>query len=146
MRTRRLGFLVLPLLVFAGCTNRESPGTSYDLRWVGSVTPEAGRCPPASVGTMTAVARDRSITFTPNDGVLVLHGTVGSDGTVHAAFDPQGADHHPFPLRLDAKLTAAGVTGTYTSPICHAHVELHPPAPLPRRLFSPGNILGIGNP
>lgn len=146
MRKRHLGFMVLPLVVLAGCTGRESPGTSYDLRWVGAVTPEAGRCPPSSVGTLTAVVRDRSVTFTPNDGVLVLQGTVGSDGTVHAAFAAQGADRHPFPLRLDATLSEAGVTGTYTSPICRSHVELHPPTPLPRRLFSPGNILGIGNP
>jgi hypothetical protein len=97
------------------------------------------------MGTMTAVVRDRSVAFTPNDGVLVLHGTLDSDGTVHAAFDPQGADHHPFPLRFEAKLSEAGVTGTYTSPICHSHVELHSPKPLPKRLLSPGNILGIGN-
>jgi len=138
--------MVLPIIVLAGCTTRESPGTSYDLRWVGTVTAEAGRCPPSSAGTMTAIVRDRSVTFTPNDGVLVLHGSVGPDGAVQAAFDAQGADRHPFPLRLNARLSEVGVTGTYSSPICRSHVELHPPTPLPRRLFSPGNILGVGNP
>lgn len=146
MRKQQFALAALPFIVLAGCTNRESLGTPYDLRWVGTVAPEAGRCPPSSQGTMTAKIRDRSVTFTPNDGVLVLHGSVGPDGAVHAEFDAQSADHRPFPLRLDAKLSEAGVTGTYSSPICHSHVELHASTPLPRRLFSPGNILGIGNP
>lgn len=146
MRGQQFLFVVLSIGVLAGCTNRESLGASYDLRWTGTVNPEAGRCPEGTQGTMTVVVRDRSVTFTPNDGALVLRGTVGPDGKVRAAFDAQGAERHPFPLRLDAKLSQAGVTGIYTSPICRSHVELHPPRPLPPRLFSPGNILGIGNP
>lgn len=91
-------------------------------------------------------ARDRSVAFTPNDGVLVLRGVVGPDGTVHADFDPAGAGHHPFPLRFEGRLGESGVTGTYSSPLCRAHVELRSPVPVPRTLFSPGNLLGIGKP
>lgn len=95
---------------------------------------------------MTMLSRDRSITFAPSNGVLVLHGTVASDGSVHAALNSIGAEHHPFPLVFEGKLEDAGISGTYTTPICRAHVELQPPKPLRRTLFSPGNILGVGNP
>jgi hypothetical protein len=93
---------------------------------------------------MTMVIADRTITFTPNDGVLVLHGQLGSDGVARAKLDASGAEHHVFPLRFEARVTGAGVSGDYTSPICKARVELHPPQPLPRQLLAPGNILGIG--
>ena len=146
MQGRLVGLAALSLALLMGCTKRESFGASYDLRWVGPVAPESGRCPPQTRGTLTMVARDRSVAFTPNDGVLVLHGTVGADGAVHASLDAPGAEHRPFALRLDAMLTEAGVNGTYTTPICRERVELHPPKPLPRRLFAPGNILGIGKP
>lgn len=94
---------------------------------------------------MTMLTADRTITFTPNDGVLVLRGALDPDGIVRAKLDASGAEHRAFPLRFEAKLTEPGVSGTYTSPICRAHVDLHPPEPLPRQLFAPGNILGIGD-
>jgi hypothetical protein len=146
MQGSRLGLLALSFALLAGCIKRESFGSSYDLRWVGPVTPVAGRCPAASQGTMTMVARDRSVTFAPSDGVIVLRGNVAPDGTVHAGLDTLGADHRPFPLRLEASLSDAGVNGTYTTPICRERVELRSPQPLPRRLFAPGNLLGIGKP
>ncbi len=136
----------LSLLAAAACTNRESLATPYDLRWVGTLTPEAGRCQPSTRTTMTMVTRDRSITFAPSNGVLILHGAVGADGTVHAAFDATGAGHKPFPLRFTGTLRQRGVSGTYTTPICRAHVALHPAEPIPRMLFAPGNVLGIGQP
>lgn len=134
------------MLALGGCGGRESYATSYDLRWVGTVTPEAGRCPPASQATLTLTRRDRAVAFAPNEGVIVLHGSLGANGTVEAALDPGAAGRHPFPLRFTGTIAPDGVTGLYTSPICRAHVELHPPKPLPHTLFSPGNLLGIGNP
>ncbi|HVA41040.1 MAG TPA: hypothetical protein VNF49_10275 [Candidatus Binataceae bacterium] len=145
MRGLKLGSLLLATALLPGCTNRESFGASYDLRWVGTVTPEAGRCGSARRGTMTMVAKDRSVVFTPSDGALVLHGIVGRDGNLRAELELRGPDHRPFPLRLDAVLNRAGVIGSYTTPICRERVELHPAKPLPARLFAPGNILGIGN-
>jgi hypothetical protein len=141
----RPGGALLATLVLVACTARESVGTTYDLRWVGAVTPDAGRCPPPTQGTMTMVTADRTITFTPNDGALVLRGELGSDGVARAKLDAAGAEHRAFPLRFEAKVTEAGVSGSYTSPVCHAHVELHLPQPIPRQLFAPGNILGIGD-
>lgn len=145
MRGLRLGFLLPLLALSCGCMNRESLGASYDLRWVGTVMPEAGRCPPSGQGTMTMLAKDRSITFAPSNGVLVLHGTVDANGEVRAGLDAPGADHRPFPLRLVAVLNEAGVTGHYTTPMCRESIDLHPAKPLPARLFAPGNILGIGS-
>jgi hypothetical protein len=91
------------------------------------------------------VAADRTIAFTPNDGALILRGQLDSDGIARAKLDVIGPEHHAFPLRLEAKVTESGVDGTYTSPICRAHVDLHTPKPVPRELFAPGNILGIGD-
>jgi len=142
-RCRPAGALLVAFALVA-CTGRESVGTTYDLRWVGAVTPEAGRCPPSTQGTMTMVTADRTIAFTPNDGVLVLRGRFGSDGIARAKLDAIGAEHRGFPLRFEAKVTESGVSGTYTSPICRAHVDLHTPKSIPRELFAPGNILGIG--
>ena len=144
MRGRQPGIALLAAFALIACTARESVGTTYDLRWVGAVTPETGRCPAATQGTMTMVIADRTVTFTPDDGVLVLRGALGSDGIVQAKLDAAGAEHRAFPLRLKATVTQSGVSGTYTSPICRAHVELHPPQPIPHQLFAPGNILGIG--
>ena len=144
MRRRQPGTALLAAFALIACTGRESVGTTYDLRWVGAVTPEAGRCPPATQGTMTMLSADRSVTFTPNDGVLVLRGAMGPEGIVQAKLDASGAEHRAFPLRLKATVTESGVSGTYTSPICRAHVDLHPPLPIPRQLFAPGNVLGIG--
>jgi hypothetical protein len=111
---------------------------------VGPVTPEGGsHCGTATNGTLTMVSKDRAITFTPNDGVLVLHGAIAPDGAVHAALDITGSSHRSFPLRLDGTLTQAGINGTYTTPRCRSHVDLHPPKKLPPRIFAPGNILGI---
>lgn len=93
---------------------------------------------------MTMVSADRTVTFTPNDGVLILRGALGADGIVRAKLEVSGSEHHPFPLSFEGRVTEGGVSATYASPICRAHVELHPPQSLPRQLFSPGNILGIG--
>jgi hypothetical protein len=92
------------------------------------------------------LASDRSITFAPGDGVLVLRGSLAADGTLHAEYEATGAGHKPFPLKFDGTLSTSGVNGTFSSPICRAHVELHSPKPIPPMLFAPGNILGIGNP
>lgn len=139
------GVLAFWLLCLAACTGREALGTTYDQRWAGTTTPESGRCPRTSPASMTLLLRDRSITFSPHDGVLVLRGLLGNDGSVHAALDGAGADHRPFPLRFDGQLIDSSVIGTYTSPICRAHVELRAPKPVPRTLFFPGNPLGLGN-
>ncbi len=135
--------LALALPGLAGCGG-EALGSSYDLRWVGTLEPEAGRCPSGGRASMTMRTRDRSILFAPTEGVLVLHGALGANGTVRAALDASGAGRKTFPLRLEASLDRNGVRGTYTTPICRARVALHPAQPMPRTLFEPGNILGIG--
>lgn len=95
---------------------------------------------------MTMLTGDRSITFAPTGGVLVLHGAVGADGAAHASFDATGESHKPFPLRFSGTLTRAGVSGTYSTPICRARVTLHPARPIPSMIFEPGNILRLPNP
>jgi hypothetical protein len=134
------------LLLLAACANQEAVGATYDLRWVGSLTPEAGRCEASDQATMTMLTRDRSITFAPTNGVLVLRGAMAADGAVHAAFDAAGEGHKKFPLRFTGTLSKESVSGTYSTPICRARVILHPAKPIPSMFFEPGNLLGLPNP
>ena len=138
--------IALLLILLAGCTGPESVGGSYDLRWVGTLTPEAGRCEASDQATMTMRTADRSVTFAPTDGVLVLHGAVAPGGAVSASFAAMGEAHKPFPLRFTGTLTKQGVSGTYITPICRARVALQPAKPIPSMFFEPGNILGLPNP
>lgn len=139
-------FLLIPFL--ATCGGRESLLSSYDARFVGTITPESGEdCHPASPSpaTLTLKRSDNSVMFAPTDGVLVLSGSLTPDGTVHARLDLATTDEHkPYPLVLDGTLVNQSFTGTYTTPGCRYRVALGPPKPPSRRIFAPKNILEQG--
>lgn len=140
------GFLLIPIL--AACGGRESLLSSYDARFVGTITPESGQdCRPAgpSPATLTLKRSDKTVMFAPTDGVLVLSGSLAPDGTVHAKLDLTTTDDHkPYPLVLDGMLVNQSFTGTYTTPDCRYRVALGPPKPPSRRIFAPKNILQQG--
>ena len=116
-RTARL----LPLLL-AGC-GAIAQLKGYDGRWTGMLKPEAGTCQPSHA---TLTVGGRAFSFAPDDGVLVLHGTIAPDDTLHAVLPLLGPNHTPFPLTLDGRLSRTGFTGLYTTPKCRAEVTLSP--------------------
>lgn len=105
------------LLAFAACAT--GPGG----RWVGPVTPET----PSDVCQTTRgvlTARDGKALFAPNEGTVVLEGTLAPDGAVRAERNAPGADKKPFPQVLEARLRDDRVTGTLSTPRCRHRVEL----------------------
>jgi hypothetical protein len=91
------------------------------------MTPAGSGCPAADPnrparGTLT-VQGDR-VGFAPDDGALVIHGTIAPDGTVTARRDEPGANGKPYPMGLQAKQQGDSVAGTFTTPRCQYNVAL----------------------
>ena len=115
---RQMRWTAFPaLLALTACAT--GPGG----RWVGSVTPEA----PSAVcqsGRGVLTARDGKALFAPNEGTVVLEGTLAPDGAVRTERNAPGADKKPFPHVLEARLEGDRVTGTLSTPRCRYRVEL----------------------
>lgn len=113
-------WVVMTVLVgLVGCAG--APGG----RWVGPVTPAGGAaCGPATRGVL--VARGGDAVFTPSEGVLILRGPVGKDGSVQASASVENADHRSVVTRFDGRIGDGGVSGTMTSPACSYSVALKP--------------------
>ena len=92
-------------------------------RWVGSLTPTTPgpACSPTR-GVLTV--RDGNLTFIPDEGTWVLSGTAAADGAVVAERSRLGANKQPYVTRLSGNWTETTVTGTYTTPVCTAAVNL----------------------
>jgi hypothetical protein len=119
----------------------------YDDRFTGELEPAGGtHCPEAMPATLVTRAKDHSVTFAPNDGVLLLRGTIGPDGSVAASLNTAPPKHPPHLLSLTGQLGKDGFSGRYETPQCSFKAELTRPAPLPRRFVDPKNVLGIPNP
>ncbi len=93
-----------------------------DIVFAGPVTPLAGTCDPATRGTLTL--RHRAVQFAPSSGVLVLAGTVASDGSLAASLKQSGIDKASYQLQLQARLTGETVVGEYRTPRCRYAVRL----------------------
>ncbi len=104
--------------VLAGCAGLLP---AADVRYVGHIVPE-GTCGAESPATL--VVRAGRFNFTPTDGVLLIAGAVGSDGTVAGQLVTPGVDHKPFAMTLAAKITGADVSGSYVTPRCRFSVAL----------------------
>jgi len=114
-------FVTTGLLVGCGAS------LSREARYTGPVTPARGACPAADPnrpagGTLT-VQGDR-VGFAPDDGALVIQGTIAPDGTVTARRDESGANGRPYQMSLQAKQQGDSVTGTFTTPRCRYNVAL----------------------
>jgi hypothetical protein len=124
---RSLPLLGAALALLAGCSQRPTLLSTYDHRWVGTVIAQDGSlCGAPTRGVMTLRDSDRLIFFLPNDGALVLRGSLAADGTIQAVRDAPGADHKPFTMLMIGQITRNGVIGTYTTPRCRWTVSLHP--------------------
>ncbi len=100
------------------------PGCADDApsRYAGSLAPLAGTCDDS---TRTLLVRHASsVEFVPQDGVLILHGTVDQAGNIAAAHDMRGATQGPYRLTFTGKLVADRITGIYVTPRCRYQVTL----------------------
>lgn len=149
---RRVPPLVLTVLaagVLAGCNfvTKHISTQVYDDRLTGELMPAGGvHCPEAMPATLVTRAADRSVTFAPNDGVLLLRGTVEADGAISAEFNAAPPKHAPYLLTLTGHLGKDRFVGRYQTPQCTFKADLIRPTPLPRRFVDPKNVLGIPNP
>lgn len=110
----------------SACSN-SGAGLTFDERWTGTVAPQdQAACGPPTTGTLTR--RNNAVTFTPNDGTVVISGAVDASGHVAGTLALTGADHHPFPLSLAGTLSHDSFQGSYTTPRCTSLVTLHRPA------------------
>ncbi len=89
--------------------------------YVGTVTPD-GACGQQSRATLSTAKGH--FTFAPEDGVLLLRGDVGQDGTLSGTLATTGADRKPYVMRFDGTLDAQHVTGKYVTPRCGFTVKL----------------------
>ena len=110
---------MLLILALAGCIPASSGVVG---RWVGPVTPVAGTCDPAAQAVL--VVSSKSATFSPDNGVLLLHGQADALGHVTSTLRTQGMNHQPYVLSLDATLRDDQIVGTYLTPRCRATVTL----------------------
>jgi hypothetical protein len=91
--------------------------------WIGTITPVAGTCDPASQAWLhvhNGVAH-----FTPGLGTLDLTGTA-TGNSVSADAELRGMDGRPYRLAFRATRTDDTLTGTYITPRCRASVSMHP--------------------
>jgi hypothetical protein len=90
--------------------------------YTGPVQPVVGTCDPIGVGTLTL--RSHAVEFAPSAGVLVLTGTLGQNGAIHAELVRPGSDKRPYRLTLQATLAAGQIEGDYVTPRCQYKVHL----------------------
>lgn len=98
----------------AGCEQRVTPHAqrySGRLSGCGDV--------PASL-----VSADRSFSFVPGDGVLVIRGDIGPDSAFDAVLNTQPAGKPAFVLRVSGRLGPTQAMVDYATPRCRAHAVL----------------------
>jgi hypothetical protein len=105
-------------LLLAGCADAGPHG-----RMVGSVTPQTPG-PGCSATTGMLTLDGKVFQFEPDEGVLVIQGSVGPDGALHGRGEQSGSDHKPFVTTFDGKLTGKTVQGTLKDPRCTSQVAL----------------------
>jgi hypothetical protein len=122
VRTGTLALFLALFLALAGC------GGYGGARFSGPVLPQGtgAACGSATRGVL--VLGEKDFTFAPNEGVVVLHGTVqhtGDDSAkLHGSYQTTGADKKPYAESFDGTLKDDAISGTWTKPGCTASVAL----------------------
>lgn len=117
----------MAMLLLAGC------GAPTDGRYVGQLVGD----PPAPCPDSRAVLllRGTEARFVPDEGIIVLDGTVAPDGTIATAAERgssrggggrSAAPPVPFRLVFNGRIEGGKVMGVYGTPRCRGHVELAP--------------------
>jgi hypothetical protein len=114
------------MLALAGLLGGCATPLTVETRYAGPVTPIGGLCladsnrPPH--GTLTL--KGQQVAFAPDDGTLVIPGSIAPDGSIAAQRDTLGANHKPFTMRLQARRQGDTIAGTFTTPRCQSSVTL----------------------
>jgi hypothetical protein len=116
-KARRRAAPLLAATLMSACANGP-PGT-----FTGSLTPLAGTCDATNRATLTR--HHDTVLFTPQDGVLILEGTVAPGGAINASVQTTGMDRKPYRVLFSGTLTNDTITGTYVTTRCRYGVALH---------------------
>jgi hypothetical protein len=109
---------LLLALALCGCQDI----LTREARYSGAMSP-ASAC--GSPGTATLMVAQGKASFAPNDGAVVLSGTVSDDGTLSAWLELEGADHKPYRLVVQGKVDRDHAEGVYATPRCRFALDLH---------------------
>lgn len=142
----RLASLALALLALGGCgTIGNALSTqSYDQRFTGEIFPIGGvHCTDQMPATLVTRAADLSVVFTPNDGALVLRGSMSREGQVLARLNTAPPSRPPYLLTLEGRIEKGVFSGVYQTPQCAWKVALYPAVAPPHHVVDPKNALGI---
>ena len=143
---RRRGGLVLALLALGGCATigRELSTQVYDQRYTGEILPMGGvHCTDSMPATLVTRKADLSVVFTPNDGALVLRGSMSREGEVLARLNTAPPNRPPYLLTLTGRIEKGMFSGVYQTPQCAWKVGLAPAVAPPHHVVDPKNVLGI---
>ena len=113
------GLLALTLLALSACV---AAPTGANGRWVGPVTPVAGTCDPAANAVL--LVSPKSVTFSPDNGILLLRGHADALDHVTADLRTVGMNHQPYVLAFRGTRSGDLITGTYITQRCRSDVEL----------------------
>lgn len=90
--------------------------------YFGTVTPQTGVCDPAHTASLTI--RQGKVRFAPTQGVLVLPGSIATDGAITATLTIPDVNRKPTQYRLAARLVGDEISGFYITPRCTSAITL----------------------
>lgn len=124
--------LVTAAILVAGIAGPSSAAPDLRGRWIGSLHTVQGSCPDRRPSTLV-IDRDH-LSFTPEDGVLVLMGKRGKDrARLHAQLSLPGMDHKPVAMVFEGHPDGDAIVGLYGTPACRAQIRLARPEDHPLR-------------
>lgn len=113
----RINALISTLCLALATCAAAAPGT-----YIGNLVPITGACDPPSRSVL--IRHGSTVQFLPEDGVLILNGSIAPDGLISAAQQTRNINNVPARLYLTARLTRDHVDGIFTTPSCRYTVTL----------------------
>lgn len=104
------------LLGLAACA------TGLPRKFVGELQPVAGTCDSGNRATLTRSGS--SILFEPQEGVIVLNGTLSQTGEAAASVEMPGMNHVAYRLNFTGHVDGDRILGTYVTLHCRYRVTL----------------------
>jgi hypothetical protein len=119
---------IVALLALGGCAaGAEGKANGH---FGGTVTPVGASGPPVPAELCQGVTRggldiaDTQFDFAPNEGTIVLHGTIDPSGTLAATLSFPGGGHQTYTARFMGHLSGTKISGRLVTPECQAAVVL----------------------
>ncbi len=122
------GLANLALLALGGCA--AGVGGHANGHFVGTVTPVGASGPANPAELCQGVTRGEldiagtRFDFAPNEGTIVLHGTLDPSSTLTATLSFPGGGHRTYTARFMGHLNGTDITGRLVTPECQAAVTL----------------------